>query len=178
MPAPPPEQSWIDYKCSVRYEEVEGRTATHVPMSEREPQASAGGTGRVAGVFGAAAGRVDSARDKYDDAARRVGGALAPTRPAVANAVHEVQSPVCRVFLSGTAVRLGHHIPMPRLVSVGGVTAAHHRTHVWEEGVAAMSPPGLPIYGARWLIEYTLAEPPRGPLPTVANPFLGIDGEG
>lgn len=209
MPNPPqypPENSWVEYNIAVELREVGARYARHKPMQEQDPdrpraqaagppvtlsgttaarQAPAAGPGAVAGgrvanLFGAAAGRgggggsgdITQSADAYAGA---VGGQIPDVRPKVPDSIHEVETPSYVLRLVGRAIRIGHPVPMPVLESVGGRPVPPPTVVKWLEVTGRQVEEG--VFGVEFVLEYQLDMPPQGPLPVPANPLLGVNGK-
>lgn len=159
-----PERSWLWYESELHYGEGEGRFARHKPMAAAAGQ-------QTAEVY----------RDNEDALGivsrlqKATNGNVASADTGVPDVLHETRSPSPWIWLIGYAQRFGHRIPLPKIVSVGGVEAVLNR--VIKTGTKVLwNYMGTPAYETYWWLEFLLAEPPRGPLPVPANPYTGTDG--
>lgn len=155
------ETSWLAYECMIGYTEEEpGRHARHKPMGG-ETRASTttqvDATGSVLNIQRSRTGNVGSALDTLPDN------------------IHETRAPSPKVRLVGMARRLAFHIPIPKLVSVGGVTASINKVNYTYTRVVSRYGPTA-ILETAWDVEYVLDRPPQGPLPIPSNPIMGITG--
>jgi hypothetical protein len=86
--------------------------------------------------------------------------------------IQDVGGPVYDLIMWGDACRLGHKIPIPRLVSVGGVTLTQIFADVSETISGSVG--GVHIHEAAWYVEYALPEKLKSILPNILNPVYGI----
>lgn len=85
-----------------------------------------------------------------------------------------VAAPTYWVLLYGWAVRVGHRIPTPELVSVGGVPVVELDRRVKEQVLSGWG--DTVTYYAAWEILYGLPEAPRADVLVPPNPALGFPG--
>ncbi len=154
------DDTWLVYHAELDYQEPRGRYAYHQPLAGAlsEPREGYNAAGPVGAVRGAAGGTVGSAVWQGSQAILQEVG---PPRPVV--------------ILRGYAVRIGDHTPLPMLLSAQGFRAVRNR--IIRNPVATV---GL-VNGGRltrseFEIEFFLTTPPRGRLPSLADPVLGLSG--
>ena len=99
-----------------------------------------------------------------------------PEKPGDRDRVQTNSTPEYWIKMTGYAERIGHKIPVPRLLSVGGIPVTESERHVDDNFLIATLLGGLPYYGCHWTIYYILPEALRNKIPDLANPFFGWDG--
>ena len=67
-------------------------------------------------------------------------------------------APRYSIRMVGRAIRAGHQIPVPKLVNVGTQTPIELRNVFMQYEIDNFF--GVPVYGARWSIDYLLPEAP------------------
>jgi hypothetical protein len=77
--------------------------------------------------------------------------------------------------LTVEAWRLAYRIPIPRLVSLGGVPCIQTDLE-WVEDGTSLAVAGVPIYYLAARIGYQLAGVPRGNFPVLPSAALQVDG--
>ena len=82
-------------------------------------------------------------------------------------------SPTIRLVMEGFAIRAGYPVSQPQLVDVGGVTPIPTSKLDRGEGFvqAVIGNAGVPVYGARWRLSYTLEDAPDTDAPIPPNPL-------
>lgn len=153
----PPEQSWLDYFCET-LADFEWTVARHRPIGTTAPP--------------------DPPQFIVDGPARASARVVVPDDPPpAANAPDVLQSigaaPACRIWLRGYAFRFKYPIPIPEVLTVGGVTAVRKSLTYRKASVGAIG--GTPVNFIAWSVGYEVAEPPDT-VPVISNPVLGTDG--
>jgi len=82
-------------------------------------------------------------------------------------------SPSLMLRLTGNAVRVGHRVNPPRLVTYGGRELALAREHIVERTTGIGE--GAVVFRTDWVLEYLIDGPPVE-VPVLANPLLGTSG--
>lgn len=161
-PRPDPEDSWIGHRNRLTYSETPTR-AVHPPMRPHQggsartwPENSPEATGPV---------------EPY----RRATGGPQGTRLPELLIVQDAAPPTGRIIMDGLALRWGHRIPIPRLVSIDGRPAIMDRIVLSREEVLTVLD-GYPIYAHAWMVEYVLERPLQSDSPTLTDPFTGLTG--
>lgn len=173
-----PATSWLAYDLKVRLLE-DDRIAVHKPLQQRSPpqpvppldgflgsaETTAVGAGPVrqvgnsAGVAGLASG------------GSAVGVPGAGVTSSTLDLVQRVSAPNYTFILQGMGVRVGFPVPIPRVLSVGGIAV----TQAWQDvsqDVLCMAS-GVPIYRSTWTSAYVLPASPQGGLPLPETPIAG-----
>ena len=73
--------------------------------------------------------------------------------------------------LSGSGVRAGYTVPIPRVRTVGGIPVSQAGQDVSQEMLCLVG--GVPIYRSTWTIRYILPDDPKGGLPLPETPIAG-----
>jgi len=152
----PPETSWLQWTCTAE-RIVEHNRARHKPLSgtvtPRTPIVDPMGTAE------------DVAEDK-----------TAPENSwdaDVPDIFQRAASPSLMLRLTGNAVRVGHRVNPPRLVTYGGRELALAREHIVERTTGIGE--GAVVFRTDWVLEYLIDGPPVE-VPVLANPLLGTSG--
>lgn len=124
--------------------------------------------------------RVRKALDDWNRTAGTTGfdallaGRTDPRKPEQGATVQQRGGSVV-VYMTGFAVRAGVEIPCPELKEVEGETPVPANRRDKGEGfvTGCVGNAGVPIFGARWRLRYTLKRIPTGPIPAPPNPLLG-----
>lgn len=152
----PPETSWVEWKCSVR-RIVDHHQVRHKPLtgevSEQSSQLDPFGS------IEAVAKDTEDPRGTWDTDTNDV--------------IQQIATPTLLLRLKGYAVRIGHRVNQPKLVSYGGRTATLASEDVEEETMGVSDT--VVMYRTDWDLVYLIDGPSEMPL--LANPVLGIDGE-
>lgn len=83
--------------------------------------------------------------------------------------VQRAASPTRYVVMEGEAYRLGRRVPIPKLLTVGGVKAVEMERMADEDMVPGFS---VPIHYAWWRIVYLIPDAPKDGLPVLGNPLI------
>jgi len=160
MSLPNPEASWIAYENVLIYREPRGRYARHRPLS---------GTVTDPTVI------VDAAGDA-GDLGRIRNFTVATASKTVPDILQEIDAPFGVVTLKGGAIRLGACTPMPNLLTCRGAIAKRNRIVecIPNQVIGRMG--DIPLVKTTWEIEFLLVAPPKGSLPVLSDPVMGIDG--
>lgn len=169
-----PVNSWLDYRVWLRYNEKSGAVRHKLLLgaddgAARQPAQPDARPGAQY-VWGGRLGSDESIREQ-------IGPGVAVAEGPGTRTADPVQRPVGpsrRIWLEGYARRLGYRIPVPRLLSVGGVQPIEKERWIDERPISAIA--GIPIYQTVWSIEYIVPASPSGTIEIPANPILGIDG--
>ncbi len=157
-----PETAWLEYQARIEYDEL-ANVVRHKPLKFNEkkkldqilsPGFSPGKDQLKS--FAATLPKPTDSTNTVDDIFQRVAGAS------------------CDVALYGYALRIGHRIPLPSLVTVGGRKVIETRRRE-RSGVYTMAG-DVPIFFALWRIDYQLARPPSSALPVPQNPQFDYAG--
>ena len=168
-----PKNSWLDYKVWLRYHERSGAVRHKLLLgaddgAARQPSQPEARPGAQY-VWGGKLGSDDSIREQLGPGVAAAEGKGTRT----SDPVQRPTGPSRRIWLLGYGVRLGYRVPVPRLLSVGGVTPIEVERWIDESPTSAIGE--IPVYRTQWSIEYMLPSSP-GIIEIPANPILGIDG--
>jgi hypothetical protein len=189
--APAPDETWINYDATIRYKES-SNTVMHKPLPS-QPQAGyrfppppsigpgitssagAASTTRAAPPTPPQGPTVPDATAAASVLAAAVGaaGAAQAQGNLPHDAIQRTTAPSRTVELLGYGTRLGYRVPVPRLMSVGGITAVEEERDVVVDRVIATFG-DTPVYETMWRITYTVPAAPAY-LPTLSNPLLESD---
>ncbi len=174
-----PENSWTEYQIEVVEEEY-SNVVRHKPspaidrtLSTGDPfgNPSKGPRPLPDGVLGPVP--IGQKASAADDAVGAI-GAPSKNGPNPPDYFQRAATPTRRIALQGFAVRVGYRVPVPRIVSVGGIAAVEEYRWAAEKVISSIG--DIPVFRTAWQIWYMLADAPAGPLPWPANPVLGTDG--
>lgn len=159
-----PESSWIQYVCSIHLVEND-RIIVHIPLAEgQQPK-----TGEPLNIPEDNEAILAERRPQADAAEQ--GGVDPGVVHPVRNIIQRISNPTVEVHMFGHAMRLGYHIPTPRIESVGGVKLVQKSASGSEQVQSAVE--GVPVYYREWHIIYTAEKPPKA-LEVPDNPALGV----
>jgi hypothetical protein len=161
-PKPDKESSWLAYQCVVRYVE-DANVVRHKPLPQSALPALNAATGSSPATAVATVA----------NGVANVTPASAPYQGAPKDLYQQPVSPTRTVVLSGYAVRVGHRVPPPALVSVGGVACVETFRDVSEVTMAAVM--DTPVFLTRWTMAYNLDAAPTS-VPHLPNPTFRTDG--
>ena len=156
-----PDNTWLAYHNRLGVL-LDAGMALHKPL----PQTPGGGVDTLASV------------DAYDPAAQsasKAGVNLASDSPG-SDVIQRMSTSTYTFYLEGFAVRLGLQIPIPGLVSVAGVAATPsevQRVEAWADGNYG----GVPLFYAKWRLEYYVTLPPRSAQVPPANIAARVRGD-
>ncbi len=88
--------------------------------------------------------------------------------------IQELGPPSYLVRMAGYAERVGHPIPLPRLISINGVPVTQVGGNGKSERTRAVG--AVPLYEAYWSFLYALPRKFDGVVPDLANPWIDKDG--
>lgn len=97
------------------------------------------------------------------------GGATFP-----ADVMQQAASPSRTVQLIGYGTRLGHKVPAPRLISIGGVNVSLEEEDIVQSVMGVIG--GEEVWMTAWALTYIVPDAISGYIPTTANPMLNVDG--
>lgn len=194
---PPPEDAWIDWRCWLEWDE-DANVVAHKPLPARPIGPMPGGGPPVPGLpavppAGESAYSFALSPFPQNKGAMRspipAGGAANAARAKGGSPAAEGKSPhiapdiiqkvagasrLC--YLCGYGTRVGWQVPVPKLVSVGGVKVVEKFRS--ETGPIVMRHSDLgPIFSAAWIITYIVPAPPEGFLPVMPSAIAGGGGE-
>jgi hypothetical protein len=156
-----PEDSWLEYRNGLRLVTID-RAVLHKRLDDDNPEKYQ------------EAGAPDATRALVATlSTARLGAVPEPVDP-VADVVQVTASPSYLIEMSGSASRLGHAVPVPQLVSVGGVEVTRLGRDVMEDVAGALD--GIKIHRAAWVIQYALPRGMQGRLPDLVNPLYETSG--
>jgi hypothetical protein len=156
--------SWTRYDLKLRYEEKKPRWAEHKPL-KTEPRPLLEGI----------APDVTGAHEEHSTSPGGQAGSVKERKKENVSEFQDVGTPTAKLYLSGTAERVGYRIPLPGAMRVNGAEVRLSRVlSATEEIIARVA--GAPVWRRTFLIEYVLPAPLRL-MPVAANPFLGISGQ-
>ncbi len=148
-----PEYSWLNYQCWIETF-LDAGMALHKPLPRKNPVPDTLGVGDVSkpeGFAGLKSGVNLKSAGGYTDFAQRCA------------------SSEYIFVMKGFAVRAGYKIPVPRLVTVGGVDATPGPKQ-WSRGnVIVANYSGVPVYMNQWELWYYVTSPPDGEETPPAN---------
>ena len=139
---PSPEESWISFDTEVELLEDTGRVS-HYPLGGDALNTSQTFTRSTTGSG--------------------LAGSPSASAPGQRAIVQTRRRPYYRVRFTGTAKRLGHAVPVPRLVSFGGRKCTIVGTTHFTQIQIAKAPKCF-LYSAVWSATYELDGPPNGEL--------------
>jgi hypothetical protein len=128
---PSPNETWIDYRTNLVHQRNEG-TVKHKLSQALEPQKIA----------------AKEWLNPDTTSAPRIG-----VREGLDDVVQSISTPSYKVFLVGTATRVGVRIPKPELLRVNGADVTKHGQDTFLESPVGNTPAGT-IYKAIWAQEY------------------------
>lgn len=157
---PNPEATWLEWSNRLVYHESRGRFALHQPLA-----------GTLKETGGPDAAGVASGIRSYSK----------PQSPAsvTTNApgtLQECGTPPAIIYMVGHAVRIGLPPPAPRLLRAKGCLLKLNRT-IQDEPRVIQKWGDIPVIRNDWLLEYVTDQPPTKPLPRLADPVLGFNGQ-
>lgn len=169
--APAAGESWVDYACSYRIESDDAvLVASTLPSSPLTDQT------RSTGRFDVMNGELPGGRETsfYPPATD-----VAPTGSTVSGGATFSQrksKPTVFVYITGYAKRIGHPVPVPELLEVGGQSVTPcNRTGAgegFEQTVAGADAFGNPQYVAKWNLRYCVENAPSKAMVAIPNPLV------
>jgi hypothetical protein len=161
---PDPASSWLRYSNTLRVVE-QNRTVRHKKLSNIAPGRYEQGTGPdPTGPVGGGIGQ--AILDGI--------GSTAPPPPGEEDVIQTTGSAALTIEMVGQAMRVGHDVPIPRLVRVGGLQVKQIDRDV-DKGIIGGGI-AFPIHKATWVITYAIEGKPAGTTPDLANPVYKEDG--
>ncbi len=167
-----PFNSWMAYRVWLIYHERSGAIRHKLLLSNDD---SAARNPTAAEGLGGGVTRDPTGSD--DELRGFTGAGIEPAERRGVRPPDPIQRPTTpsrRIWLYGWGRRLGYRVPVPRLVSVGGVTPIEVDRIIHEEPDGGIN--GIPVYYTGWRIEYLLPSAPDGVVELPADIALGIDG--
>lgn len=143
-----PETSWLDYRCWLE-NMLDPGMVLHKPLPQKAS------TPDDLGSVAMDDGGIDKAR-----------GGVSLTGTGVLDVIQRMATSTYAFALKGWGLRVGFEIPIPRLVSVGGVDAVPGIQRAYNMIVGNFA--GVPVFYAQWNLEYMISSSPG-----VSSPGLG-----
>jgi hypothetical protein len=157
VPVIDPSASWLYYANRLELV-MKGNVVRHRPL-------------------GARGGNTDPGPDATGGSTTDLGSAQGNLASTIQNVIPDTfqrpGSAAYKVRMIGRAMRVGFRIPVPQLVSVGGVPVELAYDVSSEEVLGSAG--GIPIFGSRWRREYLLATAPAGQIDSLSNPVTKTD---
>jgi hypothetical protein len=178
------ESSWVTYRPGIR-QRTRTNVVRHKPLPKpplNAPPIGNGGGLPSLPISGGVVGGLQATGKYSGPPATDAGPALAQgaldtgdtTTGYPADVFQRAAAPTRTIVFSGFATRIGYRIPVPKLVSVGGLPAVELERDVIETEPTAVG--AVLIFGLVWSITYAIGQAPAGSLPYLANPEFGTVG--
>lgn len=162
FPGPDPASSWVEYQCGVVIRTQTGRVVVNtLPNTPITTDHNLGNWDVNRGVTA----NVPSG-SPFPPLAEQ----LRDRQSGATTTVHQRAAPTLYVTLQGHAVRVGHPVPVPELLTVGGRTPTLVGEPMFASQIVGNAL--VPVYAARWQMTYVVTEPPTAPIATPPNLFL------
>jgi hypothetical protein len=158
------DSSWLRYQNDLRVVE-KNRTVIHKKLPNTDPDRYEQGTG-----FDPFA-----PFKQVKDLLNKDVGSTAPAPPGEEDVVQTTGSPRYLIEMRGFAMRVGHSVPVPRLLKIGGKDVKQIDRDVDERKVGGGG--SQPVYAARWTILYAVDGKPTTNMPDLVNPAYQEDGK-
>lgn len=150
--------SWLLYDCAVEYYE-DDHVVRHKPL---------------AGTLTTRTGGDDYSKLSASAARQKDGTESFGPKTDTPDRFQRLSAPSATLRLRGAAMRVGHQIAAPRILSLDGQKLVQATQAIIPRTIGAIQ--GIPIYLLTWDIIYLCPTVPSA-LPSVANPALWLDGQ-